>query len=1642
MLYSFILCILVVASSSVAAPVPDTSQTHCYNLTQEIVCPEKEEGFYGQDAQFTINPPIFIKLDQSGEPLPDNATTWSMVYDSITGLTWEIKTTDGTIQDQSRRMSWYDLTTRYSDILNTNQFGGYSDWRIPTIRELHSIVNLNQTQPALHQSYFPHTISDNYWSSSSQSDDIGQAWCIHFSNGNDNNQSKATAHYIRAVRGEIIFPTHNQLIDNGDDTITDPVTGLMWQKREAIGLDWQSALNYCNTLSLGEYEDWRLPNREELRSIVNRSRVKPSAYIDFFSQQASTAYWSSSTFVPDPSKAWCIHFNYGNDLERDKIMQYAVRAVRGGQVMSDNKITIQTPKQADRWLTGQQMPIMWDSNNISGNVTISLSREGGSDGTYETLARSINNSGQFTWEVAGPDAVNCMIKIEPLLQPYARGYLGLFSIDTLYYAWIQAHYADSPSQFRVFLNGQYATTYSPLNVSWTCHQSDLAEFNENLLIAKHTGWVEIETNYQGTAYKQWMGVYVSDEDIEMEPNSSLNLAISLREDVFIKGDFSSDRIDYYRFRLPTDSIVMLCYLSFSKSADVQMELFNSRGVLIAKDQSLDGSFYNKKLGLPADTYYIRLNNDGDWDTFYGYALSYKTIGMFSKNSIDPLTFGKSVQSVIGHLNDRSEFYFSLLDETPIQLIFSPTGHDAKYHLDLFDYRFNAIDQADCINYLPVTMEHLLQPGQYTLQVRPIEITDVSSPFYVLLQISDHPLEKEPNNSTKQATPISEQNIIYGQMNNDIDIDYFSFQMNLPGWIAIRMKHDVPEQSYDMILFKDSEDQPIDRQIISNTTELSMHVGLIPGNYFIKLLKKQDAIIELRDTYRLTILNSDKEDIEMEPNNTRYYANKLNPTLVRQGKIISNLDIDYYGWYLQYLSSFDLAFYPMSDQGIFRISILDEKNNVLVDQTSAFGMPYTFTINQAIGDYALKIENNGNSGPDNTYTVQLNCNQPVTDLKRLSGLFVHAPLSSMAIDDSQSLSAIAYYSDASSENVPLPTWTSLNPTIASIDNQGFLTAHETGIAKIVAVFQGIAAMIDIQVGGANPEIMQHHGNLILLAGGEPDDMNQMNEAIQYLSDLVYQGFKKRFFSDQDIYYLNATAFHDLDFDLQNDHIVDEDTPTVVQFGWAITDWAVNQLSDGPLYIYLIGYGGTDSFYIQKDAMITAFRLKGFLEVFQYLTNRPVIVCIDANKSGTMLDDLLTSNQKRVIVTSADERDAYVYQNGQVSFTQFFINSLVAGESVKLAWQNAVDSIHTLGSPFHLMSPQLSESETDFSNALFLGGSFKIQDLYPQIIASSSSDSITSGMAFNTWVEVKNRTQINQVWTTIFPPQYIAPPTSSDFQTAMIDIPSYDLIDPDGDGQFSKTTTNFPFEGLYRLCTFIASKNQMISIATPITITVKGGIHMDTDDDGMPDIWEDRYAGLDKTMPDGAMDLDLDGLTNYQEYQNRSNPLIGDTDNDTLPDLWEVTYGFDPTYAEDAWYDEDLDGVNNYQEYIDKTDPIDSTSYQLHYGEIYGKITSYVLGYESGIKNASITLSGFPSATMTKSEGSFSISSVPFGKYIMTIQATHFQTFQQQIILSRKNYYTGIIQLQLSPTGVTCDYNENMKLDLSDIIRGMQILSGVR
>ena len=247
----------------------DTGQDACYNANgEEIDTPAAGEDFYGQDAQFESTPFSYDAAD-------------GIVTDLNTGLMWQQV-------PSSENFTWQEAV----DYCENLEFGGYDDWRMPSAKELFSISNFSEGWPYLDLDYFnlasgEVTKDEQFWTSNyyvgtTVEGGSNAAFGVNHVTGHIKAYA-AEAHgpvggkFVRAVRGEEYGI--NDFTDNGDGTITDIATGLMWaQDDDSLTLDWQNALAYAEDSQLAGYSDWRLPDVKELQSIVDYS-YSPTATV-------------------------------------------------------------------------------------------------------------------------------------------------------------------------------------------------------------------------------------------------------------------------------------------------------------------------------------------------------------------------------------------------------------------------------------------------------------------------------------------------------------------------------------------------------------------------------------------------------------------------------------------------------------------------------------------------------------------------------------------------------------------------------------------------------------------------------------------------------------------------------------------------------------------------------------------------------------------------------------------------------------------------------------------------------------------------------------------------------------------------------------------------------------------------------------------------------------------------------------------------------------------------------------------------------------------------------------------------------------------------------------------------------------------
>ncbi|MDY0339955.1 MAG: DUF1566 domain-containing protein [Coriobacteriia bacterium] len=312
----------------------DTMQTATFNATAEVPAPAEGEAFYGQDAQYDGNTANYS----------DNGD--GTVTDNVTGLTWTQSpdlNDDGDID--------IDDKLTYEEALagaESTKVGGYDDWRLPTIKELYSLIDFNGVDPSGYQGtdtsglvpfidtdYFDFgygdtnasdRIIDAQMASSTTHMDVTMngepsMFGVNFADGRIKGygtspkpkQPEGKGFYVYYVRGNTAYGI-NDYTDNGDGTVTDEATELMWARDDSgKGMAWEAALSWAEQANAKSYlghSDWRLPNVKELQSIVDYTRspgITDSAAIDpvfnttEITNEAGESdypwYWSSTTHI-------------------------------------------------------------------------------------------------------------------------------------------------------------------------------------------------------------------------------------------------------------------------------------------------------------------------------------------------------------------------------------------------------------------------------------------------------------------------------------------------------------------------------------------------------------------------------------------------------------------------------------------------------------------------------------------------------------------------------------------------------------------------------------------------------------------------------------------------------------------------------------------------------------------------------------------------------------------------------------------------------------------------------------------------------------------------------------------------------------------------------------------------------------------------------------------------------------------------------------------------------------------------------------------------------------------------------------------------------------------------------------------------
>ena len=331
-----------------------------------------EDCELGRDADDTLNDDSdgnagfsFTRLNSDGSEYTGSGVyseqPWSCVLDNVTGLTWEVKTDDGTLRDRDEGFTWYNSSTAEgtqsnqdtddfityansdASINSGNGLCGQSNWRLPTAQELVGISDFSTYAPVVDTSYFPNARTGKYewsWTADLNSDTEnfpGYAWLYNYEtgstrSGNNNKGATNISYYVRLVSSSAAVESYfsdyssdgGRYTDHEDGTVSDNRSGLMWMKciygqahnlsdnscgdtGAGAGGTWQEAFAKAAAINEGVgtfgYTDWRLPNMKELLSLVDLSSFQPPINQAIFPNTDGQSQWSSTLSAQDGGDA-------------------------------------------------------------------------------------------------------------------------------------------------------------------------------------------------------------------------------------------------------------------------------------------------------------------------------------------------------------------------------------------------------------------------------------------------------------------------------------------------------------------------------------------------------------------------------------------------------------------------------------------------------------------------------------------------------------------------------------------------------------------------------------------------------------------------------------------------------------------------------------------------------------------------------------------------------------------------------------------------------------------------------------------------------------------------------------------------------------------------------------------------------------------------------------------------------------------------------------------------------------------------------------------------------------------------------------------------------------------------------------------
>jgi hypothetical protein len=270
------------------------------------------------------------------------------VIDNVTGLIWEGKEASGDRSGEDTFTNYADdrsnNASTYVRIVNGRNLCGFSDWRLPSVEELHTIYDHGVSSgPRIKLADFPNTPARAFWASDNDAGDALKRWQVGFDGFGDRSGAFADTVAVRLVRGtpwsgpRYLTTSAPFMTDGDNNAVIDRKTGLTW-RRCLEGQRWTGsactggATNLTHELALirgAGIAGWRLPNIKELASLADRSRENPALDSTAFPGHGGvSATWSSSPFTNWAISAGSVYFPDGAMNTNARTSARAVHLVR------------------------------------------------------------------------------------------------------------------------------------------------------------------------------------------------------------------------------------------------------------------------------------------------------------------------------------------------------------------------------------------------------------------------------------------------------------------------------------------------------------------------------------------------------------------------------------------------------------------------------------------------------------------------------------------------------------------------------------------------------------------------------------------------------------------------------------------------------------------------------------------------------------------------------------------------------------------------------------------------------------------------------------------------------------------------------------------------------------------------------------------------------------------------------------------------------------------------------------------------------------------------------------------------------------------------------------------------------------------